>query len=144
MAALQRAASAAPRVFGRPRPGKLLLAAAIALVVVAAGFQVNQFSRLTSTGYAINELNRQRAERQAENHAIEAEVAQLSSLARVDWEARTRLRLEPARQKLYLTVNHAAPDRQTLPTRFLPAAPAAAGPPDEPMWKRVLKSLPFF
>jgi cell division protein FtsL len=144
MAALHRPAIVAPRVFGKPRPGKLLLVAAIALVVIAAGFQVNQFSRLTSTGYQINELNRQRAERQAENHAIEAEVAQLSSLARVDWEARTRLHLEPAQQTLYLTVNHDVPGRQTLPTRFLPAEPALPDQVDEPMWKRLLKSLTFF
>jgi cell division protein FtsL len=144
MAALHRPAIVAPRVFGRPRSGKFLVAGAIALVVVAAGFQVHQFSRLTSTGYQINELNRQRAERQAENHAIEAEVAQLSSLARVDWEARTRLHLEPAQQKLYLAVNHDVPDRQTLPTRFLPVEPVAPGQIHEPMWKRLLKSLPFF
>ena len=144
MAALQRPAIPAPRVFGKPRGGKFLLVAAIGLLIVAAGFQVNQFSRLTSAGYAINELNRQRAERQAENHAIEAEVAQLSSLARVDWEARTRLHLEPAQQKLYLTVNHPVPDRQSLPTRFLLPEPAASGRYDEPMWKRLMKSLPFF
>jgi cell division protein FtsL len=144
MAALHRPAIAAPRVFGKPLGGKLVLVAAIALVVIEAGFQVNQFSRLTSTGYAINELNRQRAQRQAENHAIEAEVARLSSLARVDWEARTRLHLEPAKQKLYLTVNHPVPDRQSLPTRFLPHEPANADEIVEPMWKRLLKSLPFF
>jgi cell division protein FtsL len=144
MAALHRPAAVAPRIFGKARPGKLLVAGAIGLVVVAAGFQVNQFSRLTSTGYEIDALNQQRAEKQAENHAIEAEVAQLSSLARVDWEARTRLHLEPAQQTLYLTVNHDVPDRQTLPTRFLPAEPATPGQADEPMWKRLLKSLPFF
>jgi cell division protein FtsB len=144
MAALHRPAIVAPRVFGRPRPGRLLVAGALGLVAVAAGFQVNQFSRLTSTGYEINGLDQQRAERQAENHAIEAEVAQLSSLARVDWEARTRLHLEPAQQKLYLTVNHDVPGRQTLPTRFLPAEPATPAQADEPMWKRLLKSLPFF
>jgi cell division protein FtsL len=144
MAALHRPAIPAPRILGRPRPGKLLVAVAIALVVIAAGFQVNQFSRLTSTGYQINELNRQRAERQAENHALEAEVAQLSSLARVDWEARTRRHLEPAQQKLYITVNHDVPDRQTLPTRFLPPEAPDAGQAGGPMWKRLLKSLPFF
>lgn len=143
MAALHRPAIPAPRILGRPRPGKLLLVGAIALVVVAAGFQVNQFSRLTSTGYQINGLNRQRAERQAENHALEAEVAQLSSLARVDWEARTRLHLEPAQQKLYITVNHDVPDRQTLPTRFLPPEPPDAGRAGDPIWKRLLKALPF-
>ena len=144
MAALHRPAIVAPKVVGSARPRRLLAAGAVALVVIAAGFQVHQFSRLTSTGYQINELNRQRAERQAENHAIEAEVAQLSSLARVDWEARTRLHLEPAQQKLYLTVNHDVPGRQALPTRFLPPEPATHAQAGEPMWKRLLKSLPFF
>lgn len=144
MAALQPPAIAGPRVFRRPRGGKLLLMGAIALVIIAAGLQVNQFSRLTSTGYAINGLQAQHAERLAENRAIEAEVARLSSLARVDWEARTRLHLEPAQQRLYLTVNHGVPDRQTMPTRFLPPEPAIAGQAKEPMWKRLMKSLPSF
>jgi cell division protein FtsL len=144
MAALQRPALATPRLLRRPRTGRLLLVGAIGLVVIAAGFQVNQFSRLTSTGYQINELNKERSDRQASNHALEAEVAQLSSLARVDWEARTRLHLEPAQQKLYLTVNHEVPDRQTLPTRFLPPEPVETGQTGDPAWKRLIKSLPFF
>jgi cell division protein FtsL len=144
MAALHRPALPAPRIFRKPRPGRLVVTGALALVVVAAGFQVNQFSRLTSTGYQIDELGSQRSERQAANHALEAEVAQLSSLARVDWEARTRLHLEPAQQTLYITVNHAVPDRQTLPTRFLPAEAPDAGQAANPMWKRLLKALPFF
>lgn len=143
MAALQRPAIAAPRILRKPKPGKLMVAGALALVVVAAGFQVSQFSRLASTGYEINDLNRVRAEKQAENHALEAEVARLSSLARVDLEARTRLRLEPAKQKLYITVNHEVPDRQTLPTRFLPPDGRDVEQPDEPIWRRFLKSLPF-
>jgi cell division protein FtsL len=144
MAALQRPVLAAPRLLRRPRTGRIILVGAIALVIVAAGFQVNQFSRLTSTGYQINELNRQRASREAENHALEAEVAQLSSLARVDWESRTRLKLEPAQQKLYIAVNHDVPDRQTLPTRFLPPEPAQPELGGDPLWMRILKALPFF
>lgn len=144
MVALQRPALSARRLIRRPRTGRLLLVGAIGLVIMAAGFQVNQFSRLTSTGYEINELSRQRSERQASNHALEAEVAQLSSLARVDWDARTRQKLEPAQQKLYLAVNHEIPDRQTLPTRFLPPESATTEETGEPAWKRLLKSLPFF
>lgn len=109
--------------------------------------QVNEFSRLTSTGYQINELTAERSARQADNHALEAEVASLSSLARVDWEARTRLHMEPAKQKLYIDVNGAAPDRQTLPTRFLPAErPVASPTPAEgtPLWKRLVRLLPGF
>jgi cell division protein FtsL len=125
----------------------VLIFAAVVLVIGVALLQVNQFSRLTSTGYQINELNRERAARQAENHGLEADVASLSSLARVDWEARTRLHMEPPQQKLYIDVNHPLPGRQMLPTRFLPqekpeAAQAQAG--GESLWKRLLKLLPFF
>lgn len=151
MAALHRPALpipgrlAAPRVLAKARSGRALLVLLAALVLGVALLQVNQFSRLTSTGYQINELNSERASRQAENHALEAEVASLSSLARVDWEARTRLHMEPATRKLYIDVNHPAPDRQTLPTRFLPQQSAA--PPvlasHESLWKRLLKLLPF-
>jgi hypothetical protein len=143
MAALHRPAIPAPRVLGK-RPGRLLAYAAVALVVVAAVFQVNRFSQLTSRGYEINELNRQRAEQQAANHVIEAEVARLSSLARVDIEARVRLHLEPAQQKMYVSVNHDVPARQSLPTRFLPASRPVAPPADVPWWERIIGLMPGF
>src|SRR4029079_17849224 len=135
MAALQRPAILAPRALVRS-PGKLLLYGVIALVVVAAIFQVNRFSRLTTRGYEINDLQRVRSERQAANHELEAEVAGLSSLARGDWEARTRLKLEAAPPKADPTVHRGPPQRQPLPTRFLPpqqtsdgAGPASASEP---------------
>jgi hypothetical protein len=152
MAALHRPALPLPRKLGTPfdkiRSGRLALCAALGLMVGAALLQVNQFSRVASTGYEINDLNRQRAAKQAENHGIEADVARLSSLARVDIEARVRLHMEPAQQKLYIDVNQPVPMRETLPTRFLPtersvteAAPRAA---HTPFWKRLFKRLPFF
>lgn len=144
MAALHRPALPAPRTFGSKRSTRLLLFVAIALLVGIAVFQVNQFSRATSTSYEINALTSQRAQRQAENHALEADVARLSSLARVDIEARTRLHMEPARTKLYIGVNQAVPDRQSLPTRFLPAERAAPPAATPPLWKRLLHIAPFF
>ena len=106
--------------FGRTLTSKTSLAVAAALALGFAGLQVNQFSRVTTTGYAIGELERTRAEKLAEVHELEAEVAHLSSLARVDFEARTRLRMEPATRRLYIEVNQPLPQRGTLPTRFLP------------------------
>ena len=121
----------------------------MALLVAAAIFQVNRFSTLTSRGYEINDLQRQRAERQAANHTLEAEVAGFSSLARVDWEARTRLKLEPAQQKMYITVHGAVPQRQSLPTRFMPDLRKAAvadstTSTNEPLWRRIVGQLPGF
>jgi cell division protein FtsL len=150
MAALHRPALPLPRKLGVPglgkvRSGRLLLWGAIALIVVLALLQVNQFSRLTSTGYQIDELNTQRAAREAENHDLAAQVAQLSSLARVDWEARVRLHMEPAQQTLYVAVNQPVPQQQLLPTRYLPpqGPPAAAPAGQRSLWKRALDLLPF-
>jgi cell division protein FtsL len=147
MAALHRPAIAASPLAGKAaklRPGKFVVVVAVIALVGAAVFQVNQFSRLTSTSYAINALNAQRASRQAENYQLEADVARLSSLARVDWEARTRLRLEPAQSRLYIDVNRPLPDKESLPTRFLPAGRLPNAQPSDPFWKWLLRALPFF
>lgn len=146
MAALHRPAIPAPRVFGK-RSAKFVLYGAIVLVVLAAIFQVNRFSTLTSRGYEINDLQRQRSEKQAVNHQLEADVAAFSSLARVDIEARTRLKLEPATQKMYITVHGDVPQRQSLPTRFLPEPKAAqeAPPASEPsLWRKIVGLVPGF
>jgi hypothetical protein len=122
----------------------LLVAVTLGLLVTAALLQVNQFSRVTSTGYQINDLNRERAKKQAENHQIEADVARLSSLGRVDIEARVRLGMVPAPRTLSISVNQPVPPRESLPTRFLPPEqPAAAAAAARPWWKRALMFIPF-
>jgi cell division protein FtsL len=146
MAALHRPAILAPRILGRPRSGRLVLYVIAAIVVVVALLQVNQFSRLTSAGYEVESLTRERDLKVAENHKLEADVAGLSSLARVDLEARLELGMQPATNRFYINVNHAVPDRQTLPIRFLredapPQAPERGG---KPLWKRAIDWLiPF-
>jgi cell division protein FtsL len=149
MAAIQRRALPAPRAFGRalgrPLSGRLLAFIAIALLVGIAMAQVNQFSRMASTGYELEALRRERAAKQAENHELERRVAELSSLARVDWEARVELGMVPPARTLNVEVNTAAPARTTLPTRFLPPAPAQLPPPENQpsRWERIRGLLPF-
>jgi hypothetical protein len=145
MAALQRLALPAPRILGRPRPGSLLVVAALVALVAVALVQVNQLGRMTGKGYQIDELNRERAARRAENREVEAQVARLSSLARVDWDARVRLGMVPAARKLHIAVNATVPEHQALPPRFLPAEAPPAPPPaaGRPWWKRALDLLPF-
>ena len=126
---------------------RLLLAGVLALVVAVALLQVNQFSRVTSTGYQINDLTRERAKKQAENYQIEAEVAHYSSLARVDIEARVRLGMAPPQRTLSISVDQPPPAHETLPTRYLPEEnhdPPAPSPEARALWKRVLRLIPFF
>ncbi|HEX5479111.1 MAG TPA: septum formation initiator family protein [Dehalococcoidia bacterium] len=147
MAILHRPALPAPRLFGKPIPRRAVVVAALCACVTVAAMQVNQLSRAASTGYQIDALTQERAEKQAANHDLEAQVAQLSSLARVEWVAKTQLGLVPARHTVYLTVHQQVPDRQSLPLQFQqPAVTAEAPAPAaaEPLWKRLLHRLPFF
>jgi hypothetical protein len=148
MAALLRPARVFPSTFVRRRTSGLVMAAAIGLVVGIAVLHVNQLSRATRAGYEIDALERLSAAKQAQNHELEADVASLSSLARVDWEARTRLGLTPAQRRRYMTLNHPVPERQTLPGRFAPAEPpppeAYEEPAATPLWKRAAKLLPLY
>ncbi len=144
MVALQHPAVPASRRFLKQRQGWLVALGAATVIVSAMAFQVNQLSNAAGTSYNINELTRQRAMKQAANHEIEADVASLSSLARVDLDARLKLHLEPATQKLYITINQPLPQKQTLPTRYLTTTTDEELPGQEPTWKRLLRVLPFF
>lgn len=144
MVALRRTPIFAPRAFFHKRRGWLALIAGAALVSAVGALQVNQLSSATVTSYEINELNRERAARQAANHDLEAEVAGLSSLARVDIEARLRLGLQPATRKLYIDVNQPLPEAQTLPTRYMPLDGAEPLPEPASIWDIVSGLVPLF
>lgn len=131
-----------PRV---PRARRWLLASIIVLVG-AAMLQVNQFSRLTSTGYEMERLKLERAEKLAVNHQLEADVARLSSLGHIDWTARVELEMVPATSRLYIDVNQPVPAHDTLPTRYRPAESPVQAPPaddDRSLAQRLRGLLPF-
>jgi hypothetical protein len=120
------------------------LIAAAGLVSAVGALQVNQLSSATVTSYEINALNRERAAKQAANHELEAEVAGLSSLARVDIEARLRLGLQPAARKLYIDVNQPLPSEQSLPTRYMPLERTTPVPSQPTIWDTMGGLLPFY
>jgi hypothetical protein len=144
MVALRRPPLLAPGAFLRKRQGWLAIGLAAALICAAGALQVNQLSRATSTSYQINELNRTRAAKQAENHELERRVAELSSLARVEIEARMRLGMLPADRRLYIQVNQPLPAEQSLPTRFLPADEIESPSATASFWDRIKRLLPLF
>jgi cell division protein FtsL len=133
---------AGPRL--RPRT---VAGAALAVLVLASLWQVLQTSDATTTGFEIQRLERQRDALQAEVHSLEAEVADLSSLNRIDREARERLGLMPPARTVYLKVDRPLPERQGIPTRYQPAPVGddALTPPSESWWRGVLRALlPFY
>ena len=136
----QRLAMASPRIW------HVLLVTAAAIGVIGL-LQVVQTSDATTTNFAIQRLEQKKLEAQTEVHQLEAQVAFLSSLARIEREASERLGLEPpvAQQAVEVNVAWPASDQPQLPTRFLPVGEAGAeGDADEsPWWRDLLGLLSF-
>jgi cell division protein FtsL len=127
------------RLWSLPR----ILAFAFGAVAVLGLLQVIQTSDATSTGYTIRRLEQERLDWSARVHRLEAEVATLASLERVEREARGRLGMAPAETALYLEVDVPPPSQQLVPRRFSASKPGA----DEPgasWWQALLKLLPFY
>jgi cell division protein FtsL len=114
---------------------------------VAIGLlQIVQTSRATTANFEIQKLEQQKLELGAQVRQLEAEVAGLSSLARIEAEAK-RLGLQKPQAVQAVEVNVAAEEAPVnhLPTRFSPAEaeqPEDAGG-DSTWWGDLLQLLPF-
>ena len=125
---------------------RVLLVAGVVIIVVAL-LQLMQSSEAVTSSFAIQQLGSERIEHRARVSQLEAEIASLSSLSRIEREAQERLGLEPppAQQSVAVNVPWPGADQQRLPTRF---APAAALPAEEEAgasgwWQDLLNHLPF-
>ncbi len=143
MAVLDRALEAPQqRVSIAVRFGPLLLIAVAALVVVGL-LRVVQTSQATTAGFAVQVLQQDKLELETSVRQLEAEVAALASLARVEREA-TRLGLVPPSQESSVQVNVAPTVSGLLPSRFAPPpveAPAATT--SNSWWRDLIKTLTF-
>lgn len=148
MAVLNRSigrAQAQSRAQTKPlRIGPVLAVTAIAIVVLAV-LQLTETSDATTTNFAIQRLEEQKLQLQTEKRQLETEVATLSSLSRVEQEARERLGLEPPRSRETIEVNASWPaqDQPRLPSRFAPDAAADESGESSAWWRDLLKLLPF-
>ena len=127
------------------RIGPVLAVAVIAIVVLAV-LQLTETSGATTTNFAIHRLEEQKLELRTVTRQLEAEVATLSSLSRVEREARERLGLEPPRSRETIEVNASWPaqDQPRLPTRFAPDAVADESGESSTWWRDLLQLLPFY
>lgn len=108
-------------------PGVLPLVA-IALALIGAVILV-QLSGVTATGYDLRRLKTERSDWQRENQLLESYVANLQSLERVERVATDKLKMVPAKDRVYLTTARrpqAHPVPAELPPRPESAAAAAA------------------
>ena len=144
MATLDRLAPP-PSVLRREGPAwrpRRAIAAALALATAIALLQVVQSSGQANVGQKLQRLEQERTQLAAQNRELEAEVAALSSLDRVERAAKERLGMVPARKVEYLSVTVEAPSDPLLPRPIIRPA-AAPAPGDEPWWRSLIKALPF-
>jgi cell division protein FtsL len=116
----------------------------ISLVVIglAGLLPLIQSSRVTSTSSDIRRLERTRNDWQARLQELQAGVAFLGSLDRIEKEARERLGMAPPSETVYVIVDAPAPETQLVPLRFLP--PKNEQPPQEDSWwESLLDKLPL-
>ena len=133
----------APGAKGRPLSMPLVLTIALVVVGLAGLLPLLQSIRTTTTGHNIGELERQRNDWEARTHELEAEIASLAALDRIEYEAHQRLGMEEPQRTLHLTVDVASPESQPIPDRFLPPERQESAEADQSWWQSLLDLLPF-
>lgn len=147
MAVLNRTLSRTqPKATAALRLGPVLLVAGLVVLIIAL-LQVVQTSEATTTSFAIQRLQQEKLELEASVRQLEAEVAALSSLSRIEQEVR-RLGLEPpqAQESVVVNVAWSEASEQRLPARFAPVGeePIEVKREDSSWWQDLLKLLPFY
>jgi cell division protein FtsL len=77
-------------------------------------------SRVVHNSEDIRQLEGVRNDWDARIQELEAEIATLGSLDRIEKEARQHLGMVPPDETVYITVDQPAPEKQIVPLRFLP------------------------
>ena len=133
----------APRAKGRPLGMPVVLTIALVAVGLAGLLPLLQSSQATTIGYNIRQLERRRNDWEARIHELEAEIASLAALDRIENEAGQRLNMQAPEQTVYLTVDVASPESQPIPDRFLPPKKQESAKEDQSWWQSLLDLLPF-
>jgi cell division protein FtsB len=118
-----------------------LIAAAIA-VGLAALLPLIQSSGATSTNSRVHQLRQELTDWDARTQALEADVATLGGLERIENEAARRFKMVPPQETIYLQVEVAEPEPRKLPSRFQPPSEARPEPEGSSIWDRLFGWFP--
>jgi hypothetical protein len=143
MAAINHPLGGARR--GIPFPAPRINGWILASVLVAslgAALPVLQHSIATSRGFDSQLLDARQAQLQGEIRALEAAVARLASLDRVEQRA-NELGMVPAEDPLYVTVDEPGPAPAKVPAELLPRAVPAEPDDPAPWWRMSVNWLPL-
>ncbi len=126
----------------RRRISRTMLAGLALLTVAGVGiFQVLQTSNVANTGYEVRRLEAERADLDAEIRLLEAQLASSANLEYLRKTSSERLGMAPAKDRLRIAVDTAAPDVVPLPRRYVPEVEARPAP-RRSWWDSVIEALP--
>ena len=112
---------------------------AVAMVGLSAMLPVFQHSAATSEGFDVQRTAAKKAELNGEIRTLQQDVAQLSSLSRIERRA-AEIGLGPGPKPIYISVDQAGPAPAKIPAEYLPVpVPHTDGP--EPWWRSLLRGL---
>jgi len=115
--------------------------ASVVVLGVGAMLPVFQNSVATSRGFDSQSLDAQQAQIQGHLLLLEAEVARLTSLDRIERRA-TDIGLIPAADALYVTVSEPGPAPAKIPAEYLPGVEPERNDPAS-WWQSLLTWLPL-
>ena len=129
-----------------PRHGELiaLVPVVVAIISLASFLLLVQTSRVAALGYEIHQLGQIREEWIQRNYELEAEIATLQSLDRIEREAKARFNMIPATKYVYVSVDK--PSQASASWQMLP--PSYPKLEDKThrieFWERLIRRLTFW
>ena len=144
MAAINHPLGGARRGIPLPRPVGSLnwwVLGGVLVVGVSAMLPVIQSSAATSEGFRTQASQSDEARLNAQISQLETDVAQLTSLPRIQRRA-TELGLAPAENPIYVRVDEPGPAPAKIPSEYLPA-PAPKTDLPEPWWRSLINAVPL-
>lgn len=143
MAAINHPLGGARRGVPFPRPfGDInwWIVSAIVIVGISAMLPVLQNSTATSEGFNAQRSRTDETALQGQISVLEADVAQLTSLSRIERRAQ-EIGLHPTINPIYVHVDVAGPEPAKIPSSYLPPA-VVKPPPPAPWWRSIVDWLP--
>lgn len=117
------------------------IAASVAVLALSAMLPVFQNSVATSRGFDSQSLDTRQARIQGDLRQLEAEVARLTSLDRIERRA-TDIGMIPSANATYVTVTEPGPSPAKIPAEYLPEVEPVRDDP-APWWQSMLTWLPL-
>lgn len=114
---------------------------AIVLFGIGAMLPVLQNSAATSQGFNVQRVQAEQTQLKGEIQLLEADVAQLSSLGRVERRAQ-EIGMVPGDRPIYVQVAEPGPEPAKLPAEYLPG-PVRTPDEPEPWWQSLFSWVSF-